>query len=498
MLLFPVSVFALAVFPGAEGFGTDWVISDWPDTTPDIYIINTTNPTTAATELSAGEKSERNLSPSGFTVYFAGIKTAMQVDTPRIIVFEISGVSAVNGLINVRYNGAGEDGRYMILAGQTAPDPGFTLRGATVWLASSYALVQHIRIRPGDGSGYTADQRDGIQVNAVYTTDPNIESVVIDHVSIAWAIDGSIDIKSSGGVSDSTTDNVTVSNCIIGEHLNDSIHGSGEHSFASITSNVAHLLYKRNLFAHNVSRNPQMNCNTGFTCGTILANNVIYNHDNPIMTGGPTSTGEFDINMQGNVSIEGNDSDTTPAGHAFLANNIDNSGTDEYYMGAGDYRNDCTDYVSDPTDCVHDVSSGALTEVGSPTITVSPLTILAYSETQSHVLNNAGAYPQFRDTVDTGIVADVSLGQGYIVNCVDYDSGNTSCDSYDEVAEEATDGGSGWNRLSSTENARVLQFPSNPYGDSDSDGYTNIEEWLHGYSAAVEGSTHSVSSVRLQ
>src|SRR5690606_33069523 len=36
-------------------------------------------------------------------------------------------------------------------------------------------------------------------------------------------------------------------------------------------------------------------------------------------------------------------------------------------------------------------------------------------------------------------------------------------------------------------NTRRLVLPSNPNGDDDNDGYTNLEEWLHGWSAYVEG-----------
>ena len=39
------------------------------------------------------------------------------------------------------------------------------------------------------------------------------------------------------------------------------------------------------------------------------------------------------------------------------------------------------------------------------------------------------------------------------------------------------------------ENYRALTIPDNPNADDDNDGYTNIEELLHNYSAIVEGKT---------
>jgi len=41
----------------------------------------------------------------------------------------------------------------------------------------------------------------------------------------------------------------------------------------------------------------------------------------------------------------------------------------------------------------------------------------------------------------------------------------------------------GWPDLAA--NRRELTLPQNPDGDDDGDGYTNLEEWLHSYSAAV-------------
>jgi hypothetical protein len=43
----------------------------------------------------------------------------------------------------------------------------------------------------------------------------------------------------------------------------------------------------------------------------------------------------------------------------------------------------------------------------------------------------------------------------------------------------------GWPVLA--ENHRPLTTPTNPNGDDDGDGYTNLEEWLHQMAAQVEG-----------
>jgi len=73
----------------------------------------------------------------------------------------------------------------------------------------------------------------------------------------------------------------------------------------------------------------------------------------------------------------------------------------------------------------------------------------------------AGTRPADRDPVDERVVKSVRERTGTIPA------------SQDDVG--------GWPKLA--ENRRKLIVPENPTGD----GYTNLEEWLHGYVAEVEG-----------
>jgi len=81
-----------------------------------------------------------------------------------------------------------------------------------------------------------------------------------------------------------------------------------------------------------------------------------------------------------------------------------------------------------------------------------------------------GARPGDRDSVDVKIIDAVKYRSGNYINCVDLDSSNPKCDSQIEVA-------GGWPTLD--ENTITLDIPTNPHGDDDSDGYTNLEEWAH-------------------
>lgn len=80
------------------------------------------------------------------------------------------------------------------------------------------------------------------------------------------------------------------------------------------------------------------------------------------------------------------------------------------------------------------------------------------------VLANAGARPADRDPVDARVVTSVRERTGAIIA------------SQEDVG--------GWAELEETH--RELTLPGNPNSDEDGDGYTNLEEWLHGYARAVQ------------
>jgi hypothetical protein len=83
---------------------------------------------------------------------------------------------------------------------------------------------------------------------------------------------------------------------------------------------------------------------------------------------------------------------------------------------------------------------------------------------ENWVLANAGARPADRDSVDKRLANEVKSRSGAII------------DSTSEVG--------GWPSLA--KNTRTFNV-SNPSGDDDGDGYTNIEEILHQMAAQVEG-----------
>jgi hypothetical protein len=223
---------ALPVFPGAEGTGT---------TTPAGragQVIRVTN--------------LHDRGPGTLRAALAG-------DGPRVILFESAGIIDLDSNLVIEQP-------FVTVAGQTAPSPGITLRGATVVVATHDVLIQHIRIRVGDDpEGPRPGARDALRLLG----SEEIYNIVIDHVSMSWAIDELFSIYNSR--------DVTVRHSIFSEGLNHSLHPEGAHSKGVfIAEGTQAFTFVGNLVAHNEDRNPAIKGNTS----AIVVNNVIYNWGN--------------------------------------------------------------------------------------------------------------------------------------------------------------------------------------------------------------------------
>ena len=102
--------------------------------------------------------------------------------------------------------------------------------------------------------------------------------------------------------------------------------------------------------------------------------------------------------------------------------------------------------------------------VSTPPVSLSGITVRPSSDIESFVLTSVGARPADRDSADRRIVSEVQMRTGQIIS------------SQSQVG--------GWPMLAV--NARALTLPANPHTVTAS-GYTNLELWLQGYAATVEG-----------
>lgn len=427
LLAFCETAQAIPVFPGAKGFGTNTraAYALAPGTNPTVYKVT-------------------NLNASGS----GSLQEAMNALGPRVVVFEVSGTIVVNDSMSIK-------NPYIIIAGQTAPSPGITIRGAVFRIRTHDVLIQHLRFRVGDNPGYDPENRDGIQIES-YGSD--VYNVVVDHCSVSWAIDESLSVWQSGY----DCRDITISDSIFSEALYKSIHPNTieddkHHSMGPLTGRTTdNVSFIGNLMAHNADRNPYIRGRSA-----IIVNDVNYHSSFP--------TASFYNN-----TIEGSwVGNVIKNSYALQITNSTHEAGSKIYV----HDNEVNGQVPEnPWDAVYYTGDINAIKVLTPPVWPTGFIAKSSSDVESYVLANAGARPADRDSVDTRIVNDVRNNTGAYIN------------SQDDVG--------GWPELG--QNTRPLTLPNNPHGDDDNDGYTNLEEWLHEFAASVESSLSAPKSLRIK
>ena len=424
--------------------------------------------------------------------------------SPKIVIFEVSGTIFLNADIKIGKNLGAEaetKGSYITIAGQTAPSPGITIARRTFVLERNThdILIQHLRFRAGDdlsgADGKVADFQDCFQDYWSYNgidTFPTA-NIVIDHCSFSWGVDENLEI---GGRDH------TIQNCIISEGLDRGVHPKGRHSkgmqtinYGSNDSNAGaqRLAIIKNLFAHNVDRNPYISGGAA-----LISNNVCFD------TGVGVLANEANYKIV-KMSVAGNyiyNTDLLSAAMYFVIGSYVGSkiylGTDNYFygeiktnpwppMGLEDTEERKT--LSDPNS---DIPELFKTSSASEAIWPTGYEQMSAEEARDYVLKHAGARPADRDPVDNRVINDVKEGLTAIdlIDTVYYS--NEDCTAEGEPMECCTGKGTGdcvrnaeagWPLLA--ENIRPLDIPENPHQIQES-GYTKIEEWLHDFARGVE------------
>jgi pectate lyase len=432
-LFFSAHAFALPVVPGIAGFGTETPAGRGGT----VYKVT-------------------NLNASGT----GSLKACIDASGPRVCVFEVSGSIRLTADMAVRND-------YLTIAGQTAPSPGIMIRGAALKIQASEVLVQHLRIRAGDdATGPAPANRDSLKIEGSSTK--TVRNIVIDHCSFSWAIDETVSVWGPH-------DNVTFTNNIFAEPLNESIHptddGTGveKHGFGVLLGTAAgsSVTMTGNLFAHQVERNPLSRASE-----LVFVNNVVYNR----------GTMDLDVQAEGGATTR-----NTVLNNLFIKGPSYSRDTSPIYirtngslgLGAGSrvYQtgNVAQNYVRELVNLTGgDVISGLL-GLGSYPVWNTGLTVqnTANNVVHDRVLLNAGARPSDRDAVDRRIVTQVRNRNGQVINCV-ASNGTTRC---------AKNGG-GWPTMA--QNTRRLTLPTNPNTMTGS-GYTNLEVWLHQHDQQLAG-----------
>ena len=409
------------------------------------------------------------------------LREALEASGPRTVIFAKSGNINLTRSIVIT-------SPFITIAGQTAPSPGIQVTGAAIVIRTHDVLIQHIRVRPGGARGGPNPRtRDAISISATRSTDTY--NVVLDHVSLAWSVDGLLDTFAPRG---RWVREVTIRNSILAEALHcpppaDSgtcLHPKGDHSRANLIGNGAkNVTVWRNVYVRNQGRNPML---IARVTGVAVVNNVVYKP-------GPFNTSRIDVNNASGTetayaTIEGNvvitrDADTnhkavlvrgTGPTQLYLANNTvvvpNPPGTETIYSPL-----DPWDTASKGVLGLQDGHTVANTKVASrPTGSWPGRLPVLTRNIESIVLASAGARPADRDADDARIINDVKE--------------RTGPDFYDMPPFDGPQ--------TLAENSAADTLPADPSGDSDGDGYTNLEEWLHSKAAVVEAGLRLPLAVR--
>ncbi len=418
----------LSILPGKTGFGMDTPAGSGPERAGGTVVHVT------------------SLADSGSGT----LREALATDGARIVVFDVSGYIELKTVLKVEHP-------YLTIAGQTAPSPGITLKGAGIEINSHDVLIQHIRVRVGDAEeGPSPSVRGGIGVYD-FPDEEDVYNVVIDHVSVSWAVDQNFDTWYEG------VHDVTISNSISSEALWHSIHPKGPHSKGMLVGYGTHnLSVIGNLFAHNDQRNPNVHGNTSI----LFVNNLIYNWygSHPVRAAGGFGSdyGPFDATLVGNVYLRGKD--TVKGGRKSIPIEVDEDTADESRMYIRD--NWVDQRAFDSWDIVKMLADDDV-RVDTPPVWIPALQIKRSAHVPRLIFESVGARPADRDAVDRRILTDVKRISGRII------------DSPKQVG--------GWPPLAHNVRGKggvpKLNIPSQKIQPS---GYTQLEEWLHSLSHKVE------------
>ena len=325
------------------------------------------------------------------------LRAALELQGPRIVVFEVGGV------IDLQQEGLRITEPFITVAGQTAPSPGVTIIRGGISIQTHDVKIQHIRVRPGDAG---EAKKSGWEPDGIGTAGGDAFNIVIDHCSVSWAVDENL--SASGPRTegpDATSHQITFSNCIVAEGLNDASHSKGPHSKGSLIHDFCReIAIVGNLYAHNVQRNPYFKA---FTTGAIV-NNVIYNPGSRAVQLS-FSEGEWEdvlvtpqgprVSVVGNVLIHGRDTRqnlelVATRGDAFMEDNI------------------ALDREGAPVP----LASAQVRIVDERPVWSSQLSPMPASSVADHVIQNAGARPKDRDEVDKRIIREFQERGGRVID----------------------------------------------------------------------------------
>ncbi|MEQ8217974.1 MAG: hypothetical protein RH981_07055, partial [Arenibacter sp.] len=353
---------------------------------------------------------------------------------PRTVIFRVGGtINLSSGIVIKNPN--------LTIAGQTAPGGGILIKGGQFQISANNVIIRHIRFRPGNGAGANQDA-----LRIVSTNSSELKNIIIDHCSMSWATDENLGIgaiNKSGVVS-----NITIQNSILAE--------------AGYGSLVSHRTYDvtfyNNYFAHNSDRNVRIGGYADqdepkFALRAEFINNIAYgmSYVSNITFGQKYAAYGNKYKASNSVSLKpGYVFQFTESGeHAGYRQHSEVYLNDNLYEGSGKME----------------ASNISEFKVSAP-FNDSGINPVPANTLESSLFSNVGALPL--DAVDTRLIAGYITGAGAGSQNYPSISAGTAYVDTDKDGIDDTFEISKWSNLTTEDNS-----------DSNGDGYTNLEEFLH-------------------
>lgn len=422
------------------------------------------------------------------------LRACVEASGPRTCIPRVSGDIFLNSELRIV-------NPYFTYAGQAGPGQGIQLRHGNnlrhgISVGTHDVVIRHLTIRLGP----TVQKSDIPNCIGILPQAGNVpQNLVFDHISCAWATDQLMALSPD-------TDKITFSWSIFDSGLNKSTHVQSSHSKGPNIRSCG-VTMVGNLISNSVIRNPNNTCGyddgTGVfrpTTGGIVGenefrNNVVFNGQDAFLDYW-NGRGVSWLNVVGNVFIKGPNtkakliaahsiypvdawdqsgrtvpSGTTEPQNLCLQDNIAENFPATFIGGAPLYGvlNPNDAHLVRSTDCVNNPVGrvGDLRGITGP--------VLPSSEVKEAVFERVGAFYWNRNTADARLIANTAAGIGAIIDHPNQAGGWPILQTGTPSVDSDNDG---------MPNEFELRFGLNPNnandrnGDLDSDGFTNLEEYL--------------------
>lgn len=420
------------------------------------------------------------------------LRAAVEAEGPRIVTFRVAGIIYLESDIDIEHPD-------ITVAGQSAPGDGICVAHGSLNINTHNVIVRHLRVRRGKPEGGQGSDNIGGNPEG---------QVIVDHCSASWGMDENLSLyrhmvrNPSGKDLKLPVKNLTIQYCISSEALNAKNHAFGG------TWGGQDATFHHNLFACNTGRNPSIGMGGEFD----YRNNVIFNWRHRTMDGGDETSM---INVIANYYKAGpatNDNmrrvmarieerNQYSPGRRFESGDWfpqADKRPGKWYVAGNIFEGE-PDITEDNWKGIRNSERGeatALARVHTP-FEAWPVAQQSANEAYESVLAKAGATLPKRDAVDVRVIEIVRSGKGTTENGIVNDPKEVG--GYPNYAFKPDDvpadtDGDGMPDAWETEHGLDPKVGSDGAADSDSDGFTNVEEFLNGTNAQKAIDYHNLGN----